>query len=76
MLLHGDFTPQHLLFDDALTLSGIIDFGDFQGGTPMVDLNELLNHTARWGLDRQACVAWLREGYGPAPIWERSKSVS
>ena len=70
VLLHGDFTPEHLLFDDALTLTGIIDFGDFQGGSPMIDLHELLSHTVGWGLDEQERVEWVRAGYGPAPIWE------
>jgi aminoglycoside phosphotransferase (APT) family kinase protein len=70
VLLHGDFTPKHLLFDDALTLTDIIDFGDFQGGSPVIDLAELLTHMEGWALDEQDVVAWLREGYGPAPIWE------
>ncbi len=37
VLCHGDFLPRHLLVDDALTLTGVIDFGEFQGGPPIHD---------------------------------------
>ena len=66
MLLHGDYTPDHLLFDAALRFSGVIDWGQAQGGTPMVDLLGL--RTAALGVPVEE--TWLREGYGPAPIWD------
>ena len=66
VLLHGDYTPDHLLFDDALRLSGVIDWGQSQGGTPLVDLLGLRDADLGVPVD----VAWLRAGYGPAPIWD------
>ena len=66
VLLHGDYTPDHLLFDDALRLAGIIDWGQSQGGTPMVDLLGLRNA----GLGVPVDMEWLRAGYGAAPIWD------
>ena len=32
VLCHGDFRPCHLFVAEDLTLSGVIDFGEFQGG--------------------------------------------
>ncbi len=66
VLLHGDYTPDHLLFDDALRLSGVIDWGQAQGGTPMVDLLGLRNADLGVPVD----LEWLRAGYGPAPLWD------
>ncbi len=63
ILLHGDLTLEHLFFDNDLTLTGVIDFGDFQGGSPIVDLAALLQ-LPRVRLD------WLRSGYGPSEAWE------
>ena len=70
VLLHGDYTPEHLFFDDTPTLTGIIDFGQAQGGSPMIDLGELLKSTDGWGVPGAVRLQWLREGYGTAPIWE------
>lgn len=41
VLCHGDFKPAHWFFDDALTLTGVIDFGDFQGGPALLDFARL-----------------------------------
>ncbi len=41
VLCHGDFKPAHWFFDDALLLTGIIDFGDFQGGSALLDFARL-----------------------------------
>jgi aminoglycoside phosphotransferase (APT) family kinase protein len=41
VLCHGDFRPEHLFVDAALTLTGVIDFGEFQGGLPHVDFVSL-----------------------------------
>ncbi len=37
VLCHGDFLPGHILVDEDLAITGIIDFGDFQGGLPLHD---------------------------------------
>lgn len=41
VLCHGDFKPAHWFFDDALTLTGVLDFGDFQGGPALLDFARL-----------------------------------
>jgi aminoglycoside phosphotransferase (APT) family kinase protein len=57
-LLHGDFLPDHLFVDDALRLRGVIDFGDFQGGSRIIDLANLRMSAPHVDL------RWLRVGYG------------
>jgi aminoglycoside phosphotransferase (APT) family kinase protein len=58
VLCHGDFLPGHLFFDQQLSLSGVIDFGEFQGGGPITDFANL----------SMSCpdvdLAWLQSGYG------------
>ena len=58
VLLHGDFLPAHLFYDDKLQLCGVIDFGDFQGGPRISDIVNI--HMSLPQLD----LAWLRAGYG------------
>jgi aminoglycoside 2''-phosphotransferase len=42
VLIHGDFTSDHILFDQKINrLSGIIDFGDAQIGDPANDIAKL-----------------------------------
>lgn len=36
VLLHGDYNPRHILGEEHI--NGIIDFGDFQGGSIYIDL--------------------------------------
>jgi len=67
VLCHGELFPAHIFVamgeDDAVTVTGLIDFGDACGGRPLDDL-ELL--CWEWpGVDRAALAA----GYGPAPFW-------
>jgi aminoglycoside phosphotransferase (APT) family kinase protein len=62
VLCHGDFIPKHLFVDAALRLTGIIDFGDVQGGSPIHDLAYL--HMWRPEID----LSWLRAGYGHAAL--------
>jgi aminoglycoside phosphotransferase (APT) family kinase protein len=63
VLCHGDFLPGHLFFDDDLKLCGVIDFGEFQGGGPIVDFANL----------SMTCpdvdLAWLQSGYGNANLF-------
>jgi aminoglycoside phosphotransferase (APT) family kinase protein len=60
VLCHGDFIPKHLFVDTTLRLTGIIDFGDVQGGPAIHDLAYL--HMWRPEID----LGWLRSGYGRA----------
>lgn len=57
VLCHGDFRPEHLFVGADLTLTSVIDFGEFQGGLPHVDFVSL----------SQDCsaeeVAWIKTGY-------------
>lgn len=57
VLCHGDLGFDHIFVDTNLTLSGVIDFGQFQGGLPIVDF-------ARLSLDcSPAELVWVQEGY-------------
>jgi aminoglycoside phosphotransferase (APT) family kinase protein len=67
VLCHGELFPGHIFVatgeDEAVTVTGLIDFGDACGGRPLDDL-ELL--CWEWPeVDRVALAA----GYGPAPFW-------
>ncbi|CAF1444414.1 unnamed protein product [Rotaria sordida] len=37
VLCHGDYTPEHWFVDENLNITGIIDFGDMQGGPVTTD---------------------------------------
>jgi aminoglycoside phosphotransferase (APT) family kinase protein len=54
-LLHNDFTLGHIYTADG-KVTGIIDFGNAQGGDPVEEL-------ARWDYRAKAPLAWLTEGY-------------
>ena len=41
VLCHGDFIPAHVFVDDDLHISGVIDFGEYQGNHPIQDLATL-----------------------------------
>lgn len=63
VLCHGDLGLEHLFVDAALTLTGIIDFGEFQGGLPVVDFVPL-------SLDCSPQeVAWIKAGYANADLF-------
>lgn len=57
VLCHGDVERDHLFVNAELTLTGLIDFGEFQGGLPIVDF-------ACLSLDcSPEELAWVQEGY-------------
>jgi aminoglycoside phosphotransferase (APT) family kinase protein len=58
VLCHGDLSPEHVFVDDNLALSGLIDFGEFQGGSPLGDIAYF--HDARPQFD----LTLLQAGYG------------
>jgi aminoglycoside phosphotransferase (APT) family kinase protein len=69
VLCHGDFLPGHLFFDQDLSLSGVIDFGEFQGGGPIVDFANL----------SMSCpdvdLGWLQSGYGSPNLFDQTFSA-
>jgi aminoglycoside phosphotransferase (APT) family kinase protein len=66
VLCHGDFGPAHVLAGDDGAVRGVIDFGEFQGGLPLVDVAYF---AMEWPAAK-ANLSWLRRGYGPAPWWD------
>jgi aminoglycoside phosphotransferase (APT) family kinase protein len=68
VLCHGDLIPDHIFVvaraDAAVTVTGLIDFGDACGGRPLDDMAVLCRN---WpDVDRAALAA----GYGPAAFWD------
>jgi aminoglycoside phosphotransferase (APT) family kinase protein len=67
VLCHGELFPGHIFVatgdDEAVSVTGLIDFGDACGGRPLDDLQSLC---WEWpDVDRGALAA----AYGPAPFW-------
>lgn len=57
VLCHADLGFDHLFVDARLTITGVIDFGEFQGGLPLVDF-------ARLRLDcTDEEMGWVQAGY-------------
>ena len=67
VLCHGELFPDHIFVaageDEAVTVTGLIDFGDACGGRPLDDLALLCWEWPE--VDRAALAA----GYGAAPFW-------
>jgi len=67
VLCHGELFPGHIFVatgdDEAVRVTGLIDFGDACGGRPLDDLQSLCWEWPE--VDRAALAA----GYGPAPFW-------
>jgi aminoglycoside phosphotransferase (APT) family kinase protein len=67
VLCHGELFPGHIFLatgeDEAVTVTGLIDFGDACGGRPLDDLALLC-----WEWPEVGRAA-LAAGYGPAPFW-------
>jgi aminoglycoside phosphotransferase (APT) family kinase protein len=67
VLCHGELFPGHIFAatgeDEAVSVTGLIDFGDACGGRPLDDLALLCWEWPE--VDRAALAA----GYGPAPFW-------
>ncbi|MBT3270308.1 aminoglycoside phosphotransferase family protein [Candidatus Poribacteria bacterium] len=62
VLCHGDFAPDHIFVGDDLTITAVIDFGEFQGGRPAVDFTQI----AFW--ERPVDVSAFAAGY-PDQRW-------
>jgi aminoglycoside phosphotransferase (APT) family kinase protein len=67
VLCHGELFPGHIFVatgeDEAVTVTGLIDFGDACGGRPLDDLALLC---WEWPEVNRAALA---AAYGPAPFW-------
>ena len=66
VLCHGDLGPNHLFVDSALKLTGIIDFGEFQGGQPILDFAILAMHCP------EVDLAWIQQGYVNQALFDSS----
>ena len=62
VLCHGDLGLDHLFVDDDLELTGIIDFGLWQGGPKELDLAMLNMYHP------DVPLVWLESGYGDVPF--------
>jgi aminoglycoside phosphotransferase (APT) family kinase protein len=69
VLCHGDFLPGHLFVDNNLRFCGVIDFGEFQGGGPILDFANLNMSCPNVDLD------WLRHGYGNPKLFDQTFSA-
>ena len=67
VLCHGDLGMDHLFVDDTLNLTGVIDFGMWQGGPRELDFAVLTMYHP------DVPLAWLEAGYGPlsADVYRR-----
>jgi Ser/Thr protein kinase RdoA (MazF antagonist) len=66
VLCHGDLGSDHVFVDDHLRLTGVIDFGDFQGGPAVLDFAILLMNEPTFELE------WLQQAYHPASLFDES----
>ena len=64
VLCHGDFLPGHLFVDRDLNLCGVIDFGEFQGGGPILDFANLTRSCP------DVDLAWLAPDYGNPHLFD------
>lgn len=62
ILCHGDLGLDHLFVDDALNLTGIIDFGMWQGGPRELDFAMLRMYHP------DVPLGWLESGYSEVPL--------
>jgi aminoglycoside phosphotransferase (APT) family kinase protein len=64
VLCHADFLLEHIFVDERLTISGIIDFGEFQGGLPIHDFAIFSFEHPEINLD------WLKAGYADQALFD------
>ncbi len=66
VLCHGDLAMEHLFFDDHLNLTGIIDFGQAQGGSPVLDFAMFLMYHP------EVDLASLQHGYQNKALFDET----
>lgn len=57
VLCHGDLGPDHIFINKEFKVVGLIDFGMFQGNSPVVDFFYIFIN------DGMEFVEWMKEGY-------------
>jgi aminoglycoside phosphotransferase (APT) family kinase protein len=62
VLCHGDFLPEHVFVDDRGQVTGVIDFGGYEGGHPVHDFAVVTMAESAMELDQ------VLEGYPPSPF--------
>lgn len=67
VLCHGDVSPEHVFIDAALRVSGLIDWGEWHGGSPIGEL-ALIASTFGWD-DLEPVL----QGYGHSPSGDISR---
>jgi len=65
-LLHGDFSPKHILIADG-HVTGILDFEDAKGGDPVRDLARL-----NFFYGDSFPIEWLKAGYQNKDIFDKN----
>ena len=65
VLCHSDFLPQHIFVDQQLKISGVIDFGEFQGNHPVADF-AYIQFEAPW-----VDLDLLKQGYRNPAIFDQ-----
>lgn len=64
VLCHGDYLPEHIFVDNDLKISAIIDFGMFEGNSPVHDL-------AFFAIEAPSfSISSLIEGYGKSELFD------
>ena len=66
VLCHGDYTPEHIYFNEDLRACGVIDFGDYQGNHPVHDFASL----RLW--ENEAFERAMRQGYADSALFDES----
>lgn len=64
VLCHGDYTPEHIYFNEDLRACGVIDFGDYQGNHPVHDFAIL----RLW--ENESFERAMREGYADSALFD------
>lgn len=67
-LVHGDFAAEHVLLDDALRPTGVIDWTDMSWSDPAIDVSGLLH----WGGREMASAAMETYAIGDPDLLSRA----
>jgi aminoglycoside phosphotransferase (APT) family kinase protein len=67
VLCHGDYLPAHIFIDDSLQITSIIDFGMYEGNSPIHDFVFLG--------DRNLNPQWIMEGYEDKGLFDQTFPV-
>lgn len=64
VVCHNDYNPKHIMIDDSDNITGIIDWGEMEGNSPLDDF-------ANWDywFNDSLPIEWLQEGYSNKSIF-------